>query len=106
MSLLQLLLFPEPLAPPVIAQVVSFATSEDIGEERPVPKKRIRGPRGGGKALSATGEPNVYFNELRQNFYVLLTYKGARRGKYGFRTAADAAIARDKFKQELRKGTA
>ena len=102
MSLLQSLLFPQPLSNPVVARIVTPAIAEDDVLPPPQPK-RVRAPRGGGKKLSASGEANIYFNEIRQSFYVLITHKGKRRGKYGFQTIAEAVVARDKFEIALKR---
>jgi hypothetical protein len=103
MSLLQSLLFPKVMTvESVVARKVTVATPDDIGEETPVPKKRIRKPRGGGKRLATSGERNICFNEIRQSFYVLITHNGQRRGKYGFRTVAEAVIARNKLEAEMK----
>lgn len=102
MSLLQSLLFSQPPSDPVVARIVTTAITEDDVLPPPQPK-RVRAPRGGGKKLSASGEPNIYFNEIRQSFYVLITHKGKRCGKYGFQTIAEAVVARDKFEAEFKR---
>lgn len=102
MSLLQSLLFPQLPSDPVIARMVTTAMAED-DVLPPAQPKRVRAPRGGGKKLSASGEANIYFNEIRQSFYVLITHKGKRRGKYGFQTIAEAVVARDKFEIVLKR---
>lgn len=103
MSLLQSLLFPELPLPPVNTRIVSAFTDEDTDVAIVPVKKRIRGPRGGGKQLAASGERNIYFSEIRQSFYVLITHNGKRRGKYGFHTISDAVVARAKFEAELKR---
>ena len=102
MSLLQSLLFPQLPPDPVVTRMVTTAMAED-DVLPPAQPKRVRAPRGGGKKLSASGEANIYFNEIRQSFYVLITHKGKRRGKYGFHTIADAIVARAKFEAELKR---
>ena len=102
MSLLQSLLFPQLSSDPVVARMVTIAIAED-DVLPPAQPKRVRASRGGGKKLSASGEANIYFNEIRQSFYVLITHKGKRRGKYGFQTIAEAVVARDKFEIVLKK---